>query len=195
MSYSPQIYNLVVATLLASASAMAFADAPPPPPAAYRACNERFTYCADLIPAKKTLVYKLGDQFEPKLAYTIDGWYRNFYLSNNGEFAATASTGSPGVVWWQHDKSTEAFRFWRNGGLWMAITLGEILDQLPVPKGSVSHSFFAIDVRFASGSENSFYFFTRENNCVDVDLPSKKISRRKCYGDTDRWAQRTWQFR
>lgn len=185
----------VAVSLLAALSSIASADSPPPPPVTYRACNAHFTYCAELVPERKTVVYSLGDRFEPKLAYTIDGWYRYFYLSESGEFAATASTTSPGVVWWQHDKNTEAFRFWRNGALWMTITLGEILDQTPVPKGSVSHSFFAIDVGFVRGRASDFFFFTRENNCMDIDLPSKKITRRKCWGDTDRWAQRTSQFR
>lgn len=125
--------SLAAALLLAAPCVRA--DAPLPPPGKVVECSISGDVCAESNPAtNRTVVRRKGGQ----PLWSIGGWHRQFFVSNDGESLVVAHDGL-GLVPVDSDLRLEVLRFYAKGKLVRTVRLGDLYADRSELVRTVSH--------------------------------------------------------
>lgn len=112
-------------------AAQAFADAPLPPPDRVVACASSGAVCAESDP--KSNVTRVVRQSDGALLWSVPGWHRWIFVSEDGRSMALGYSGM-NLVPRNVDMNLDVMRFYSDGHLVRALRLSDLYDdraQLP----------------------------------------------------------------
>ena len=161
-----------LAVLLTQGILPARGDAPLPAPSEWRTCNRPITHCARMTPEKDTVVYKVDRSFTGTEIYRIQGWHRDVFLSDDGQYFASGYSGL-NLVQLDATPMTVMLTVWKNGQPHMFVSLSQVLWSLTSLKRTVSHYSWGRNLGF--NRDGFLEIETVENRHVTVDPEKKSI--------------------
>ena len=113
----------------------AYADSPLLPPATHRVASANGKYAAISDPATGTKVIDVASR---KQLWSMPNWYRDIYLSNDGQHLATGYDGL-NLISGDPDLSLEMITFWEHGRSIRVVSLGTIVPDKSILRRTFSH--------------------------------------------------------
>jgi hypothetical protein len=141
-SLSTSILRAVWAALALSTAfydAPSFADAPLPPAEIKTVCSRNGFFCAVMEPdTKLTTVYRRRAGGVNETLWSMAGWYRVAFLSNDGEYLVTGYDGV-NLLPLDYKKDEVMLSFYDRGKLIRHVRLNEMISDFSKLEKTVSH--------------------------------------------------------
>lgn len=136
--------------LIAVAASVANADSPLPPPKRIVRCSSHHTYCAVSDPITNTTV--IGRAGSHKVLWSIPGWHRWLYVSNDGR-SAVLGYGGINLVPKDVTLQEPVLFFYNAGRLARSVTLGDLYKSKSQLHETVSHFVWVNEVTVNSSDQ------------------------------------------
>lgn len=168
----------VLLAVLGLLQGLAFADVPPPVPEAKAVCSLNGFFCALMDPNHNltTVVRRrAGGVAEP--LWSMSGWFRVAYISNDGEYLVTGFDGGS-LLPPNYKRSQVMLSFYDRGKLIRQVRLNEILSDFGKLEKVVSHDTALAMARGGSQTDSHYrwgnYLGLNSNDHLTVELVDKK---------------------
>ena len=153
-------------------ASVGLADAPLPLPIEQEICNKTNSYCAVISLENGSSVYENGNERKKRKIYSIPGWHRDPYLSENGEYFAAGYSGLS-LVPLDVNENTIILTIWKRGEKITEVKLGQLLTSMASLQKTVSHYYWGETIGF--DKDGSFAIKTVEGNVVKINPKNGEI--------------------
>ena len=160
--------------VLAAFSSLCFADAPQRPPAPTTVCSSSKTVCLRSDPKSGTRVYRVRADGSEASLWSMPGWFRVAFVSNDGRHVVTGYDGV--LLPLTYSRDLPILTFWREGALVRSVPISAVIEDLSHLQRTASHYRWGEYVGFnASGH---FVVKTVEWSSVTFDVATgQKLER------------------
>jgi hypothetical protein len=127
---------VIIALIL---SLQAHADSPLPPPTKVVQISEGYKFAVTSDPQGNTTTCR--DRSTGRVRWTIPQWYRNFYISPDGDHLVTTYDGV-NLIPLNYPNTSPLLTFWKAGKKIKEVSVGELIPNRRILKRTVSHYYW-----------------------------------------------------
>lgn len=158
--------------ILFAAGSAAVADGPLLAPSFYKVCSPSVSYCASVAPNSNINIYKVDADFNGIYVYSVPGWHREFFLSDEGKYSAIGYHGLS-LVGLNAHKNTIILTILKNGIKVHEITLEQVLSDVSSMRLTSSHYYWGRNIGFRGCG---FFIETVEEKYICISPENGQIS-------------------
>lgn len=151
------------------------ADASLPVPEAYTVCSPSGIFCAHLDPQRALIrIYRAGQESDD--LWTMEGWFRQAALGDDGETLVTGYDGLD-LLPLDYRQDDLILRIYRRGVLVRAVALNEVIDDFSSLQRTESHYYWGHYLGFDEAGD--YVIETVENRVITIDIATGEVAGRR----------------